>query len=60
MQLRLQMLYKILHNVVSGGLRDKMLRDRIVIRIRDFGLSKHLQIDANFTLDTAKRAVRQK
>ena len=50
-------LYKL---VESCKLRDEILRDCIVIGIRDLGLSKHLQMDTNLTLDTAKRAVQQK
>ena len=37
-----------------------MLRDCIVVGIRDCSLSEHLQMDANLTLDKVKRSVRQK
>ena len=39
-------------------LRDEMLRDRLVIRIRDVTLSKRL--NPNLMLEKAKKAVRQK
>ena len=36
-----------------------MLRDRIVVRIKDGGLSKKLQMDPDLTLERAKKVVRQ-
>ena len=40
-----------------GALKEEMLRDRIVVGTR---LSKHLQVTADLTLESAKREVRQK
>ena len=37
-----------------GALKDKLIRDRIVIGIRDKVLSKRMQVDPNLTLDKAK------
>ncbi len=37
-----------------------MLRDRLVVGIRDTALSEKLQTDSRLTLDTAKTMVRQK
>ena len=37
-----------------------MLRDRIVVGIRDAGLSERLQLDPDLTLEKAKKVVRQK
>ena len=38
---------------------DEMIRDRIVVGIRDFSLSEKLQLDAELTLTTAVAKVRQ-
>ena len=53
-------LYELVESCEYGRLRDEMLRDRIVVGIRDLRLSERLQMDANLTLDNAKKAVRQK
>ena len=53
-------LYELVESCEYRELKDKMLRDRIVVGIRDFSLSEHLQMDTNLTLDKAIRAVRQK
>lgn len=36
-----------------------MLQDRIVVGIIDIALSERLQLDADLTLETAKKKVRQ-
>ena len=41
-------------------LKEEMLRDRIIAGIRDVALSEHLQLDANLTLETAKKKVHQR
>ena len=38
---------------------DEMIRDRIVVGIRDFSLSEKLQLDAELTLTTAVAKLRQ-
>ena len=43
-----------------GILRDKMLSDRLVVRIQDVTLSECLQMDPNLTLERVKKAVQQK
>ena len=43
-----------------GTLRDEMLRDRLVVGIRDAALSDKLQLDPTLTLESAKKAIRQK
>ena len=53
-------MYKLMESCEYRELKDEMLRDRIVIGIRDSSLYERLQMDANLTLDKAKRAVRQK
>ena len=37
-----------------------MIRDQLVVGIRDSSLSECLQLDANLTLEKAKTAIRQK
>ena len=47
-------------NCEYGALKDDLLRDRIVVGIRDKGLSEKLQMDPSLTLEKAKTQVRQK
>lgn len=42
-----------------GTLRDQLIRDRIVVGIRDGKLSENLQLDAKLTLESAITKVRQ-
>ena len=42
-----------------GALRDEMIRDRIVVGLRDMKLSEKLQLDPNLTLEKAINAARQ-
>ena len=37
-----------------------MIRDRLIIGIRDASMSERLQLDDNLSLEKAKKAVRQK
>ena len=53
-------LYELVEYCNYGALKDEMLRDRIVIGIRDLSLSERMQTDAELTLEKAKRMVRQK
>ena len=53
-------LYSLVEYCEFGALRDEMLRDRIVVGIRDTALSERLQMDADLTLEKAKKSVRQK
>ena len=41
-------------------IKDKMLRDRLVVRIRDKGLSEKLQMDAKINMETAKTTICQR
>ena len=52
-------LYKLTENCDSGALQAEMIRDRIVVGIRDEALSKRLQLDPDLTLEKAKKIVRQ-
>jgi hypothetical protein len=53
-----------LYNLVSscdyGDLATEMIRDRLVVGIRDTALSQRLQVDPDLTLEKAKRQIRQK
>uniref|UniRef100_A0A147BIU1 RNA-directed DNA polymerase n=1 Tax=Ixodes ricinus TaxID=34613 RepID=A0A147BIU1_IXORI len=42
-----------------GTLHDEMIRDRIVVGVRDRKLSEKMQLDANLTLETATTMARQ-
>ena len=41
-------------SIISGGLKEEMIRDRIVVGIRDQALSERLQVDPALTLEKAK------
>ena len=43
-----------------GGLKEEMVRNRIVDGIRDSALSEKLQLDSELTLEKTKKLVRQK
>ena len=53
-------LYKLAENCNYGRMKDEMIRDRLVIGIRDDALSRQLQLDPDLTLETAKQKVRQR
>jgi hypothetical protein len=54
-------LYRLVDSCEYGALKEEMLRDRIVVGIRDVAQSECLQLDANLTLEKAKkRCVREK
>lgn len=53
-------LYSLVDTCVYGTLRDQMLRDRLVVGIRDMALSEKLQTIHDLTLEKAKQAIRQK
>ena len=53
-------LYGLVENCNYGNLKEEMLRDRIVVGIRDQKLSETLQLDAGLTLEKAKTSVRQR
>ena len=43
-----------------GELKDKLMCDRIVVRIRDASLSERLQMDLEMTLKKAKTVIQQR
>ena len=53
-------LYRLADNCDYGAMRDEMIRDRLVVGIRDGQLSERLQLDAELTLEKAKKMVRQR
>ena len=53
-------LYVLAENCAYGDLAAEMIRDRIVVGIRDKALSERLQLDPDLTLESAKRRVRQR
>ena len=53
-------LYTLVERCDYKGLRDEMIRDRIVVGICDAKLSEKLQLDRELTLETAVTQVRQK
>ena len=53
-------LYSLAEYCEYGEMKDEMIRDRIVVGIRDRALSEQLQLDAELTLEKAKKRVRQR
>ena len=53
-------LYRLAESCDYGDLKDEMIRDRLVVGIRDAVLSQLLQFDADLTLETAKKKIRQR
>ena len=53
-------LYELIETCEYGELHDEMLRDRLVVGIRDAAMSEKLQLDPELTLEKAKKAIRQK
>ena len=53
-------LYNLAENCSYAELKDEMIRDRLVVGIRDMALSEKLQLDAELTLEKAKKAIRQR
>ena len=52
-------LYVLAEECEYGGLKDQMIRDRIVVGIRDAKLSQRMQMDSTLDLSKAKTTVRQ-
>ena len=48
-------LYRLADSCEYGDLKDKMIRDRLVVGIRDDSLSQQLQLDPESTLGKAKK-----
>ena len=52
-------IYVLAENCNFGSLHDEMIRDRLVVGLRDSKLSEKLQLDANLTLESAVSQARQ-
>ena len=53
-------LHSLAENCAYGDLKEEMVRDRLVVGIRDAALSERLQMDAELTLAKAMKMVRQR
>ena len=53
-------LYQLVENCEYGALQDQMIRDRIVVIIRDQALSQRMQLNCDLTLEKAKTLSRQR
>lgn len=51
-------LYTLAEYCDYSAMTDEMIRDRLVVGIRDAQLSQQLQIDADLTLEKAKKKIR--
>ncbi|UYV63198.1 K02A2.6-like [Cordylochernes scorpioides] len=52
-------LYKLANSCEFEGLHDQLIRDRIVVGVRDKALSERMQLDSELTLEKAVKMVRQ-
>ena len=53
-------LYHLVEDCQYGTMKEEMIRDSLVVGIRDSALSQKLQMDPSLTLESAKRIVRQR
>ena len=53
-------LYSLVETCEFGTLKDEMIRDRLVVGIRDRNLAEKMRMDATLTLEKAKKEVRQR
>ena len=53
-------LYRLAESCDYGDLKDEMIRDRLVVGIRDAVLFRQLQLDPDLTLEKTKKMVRQR
>jgi len=51
----IMVLYNLAENCDYGAMKTEMIRDRLVVGIRDHALSEKMQMDPKLTLETAKR-----
>jgi len=52
-------LYTLAENCDYGGMKEEMIRDRLVVGYRDARLSQRMQLDPKLTLESAKKTLRQ-
>jgi len=53
-------IHKLAENCDFGAMKDELIRDCLVVGIRDSSLSERLQLESELTLDRAKRLIRQR
>ena len=53
-------LFSLAENCEYGGLKDELIRDRLVVGIRDETLSRQLQLDPELTLQKTTKSIRQR
>ena len=53
-------LYELAEHCDYGDMTEELIRDRLVVGIRDTALSEKLQMDSGLTLEAAKKAIRQR
>ena len=53
-------LYRQIDSCEYGDMKEELLRDRLVVGILDHELSEKLQLEADLTLEAAKKSIRQK
>ena len=53
-------LYDLARHCNYGEIKDEMIRDRLVVGIRECSLSEKLQLDPSLTLETAKKTIHQR
>ena len=53
-------LYNLAESCSYAELKDKMIRDMLVVGIQDMALSEKLQLDTELTLEKAKKVIRQR
>ena len=53
-------LYQLAETCNYGDKKSEMIRDRLVVGIRDENLSQQLQMDSELTVDKAKKTIHQK
>ena len=53
-------LYNLAESCKYGSMKSKLIRDCLVVGIRDIGLSERLQAGKKLTLDKAKKSIRIK
>ena len=53
-------LYNLAESCEYDALKEKMIRDWLVVGIRDLALSEKLKMDAKLTLETAKKTIHQR
>jgi len=53
-------IYRFTDNCKLGKMNDQLMRDRLVVRVCNSTLSEHLQLEADLTLDKAKKFICQR